>query len=90
LAKDPKKRLGHVKDLEEIKAHPWFSNINFNDMLAKKIPAPFKPLFQSTNSTEYFDEEFTSEDPINSFGSHVNPEILKEFDKEFQSVHYTK
>jgi len=45
-------------------------------------------VFTSNTSTEYFDEEFTSEEPINSYTSAVNPEVLKEFDEQFQSVHY--
>lgn len=64
--------------------HPWFSDIDWTALLKKQIPAAFKPVFASNTMTDYFDEEFTSEDPINSYTA-VNPEVLKEFDDQFQS-----
>lgn len=87
LIKDQKKRIGSQKDVEEVKAHPWFKNIDWNALLKREIPAPYKPTFKT--DFDFFDPEFTSEDPINSYGSHVNPKILEEFDSQFQS-HFTK
>lgn len=40
LAKKPNERLGNKKDSEEIKAHKWFSSINFDDILSKKVKSP--------------------------------------------------
>ena len=37
---DPKERLGYEGDAEEIKQHPFFADINFSDLLAKKIAPP--------------------------------------------------
>jgi len=88
LKKNPKERLGSKDDLKELMSHPWFSDLDWKALYNKQIPAPFKPVFTSNTSTEYFDEEFTSEEPINSYTSAVNPEVLKEFDEQFQSVHY--
>mmetsp|Transcript_1392 Transcript_1392/g.1266 ORF Transcript_1392/g.1266 Transcript_1392/m.1266 type:complete len:136 (+) Transcript_1392:487-894(+) len=89
LNKNADARLG-TNGADDIKKHPWFKDIDWDLLSQKKVNPPFKPKVRSEFDTDNFDEEFTSEDPINSFGSHVNPEILKEFDKEFQSVHYTK
>jgi serum/glucocorticoid-regulated kinase 2 len=36
LQKNPKERLGYKGAAEEIKKHPWFRTINFNDLLEKK------------------------------------------------------
>jgi protein-serine/threonine kinase len=41
LHRDNTKRLGSTKkDAEEIKEHPFFNGIDWNDFLAKKIPPP--------------------------------------------------
>jgi serine/threonine protein kinase len=37
LKKDPEERLGAKGGLEEITSHPWFSDININDLIEKKI-----------------------------------------------------
>jgi hypothetical protein len=40
LQKDPKKRLGHLAGVKEIKCHPWIGWINLSDYLTKKVPMP--------------------------------------------------
>lgn len=54
LCKKKSKRLGAVGDSEEILLHPWFSDINIDDLLAKKIEPPFKPEFEDALDTKYF------------------------------------
>lgn len=62
LEKDPQKRLGSsILDYKEIQLQSWFSNINWNDLLNKKIQPPFKPIVNSELDTRYFDKEFTGE-----------------------------
>ncbi|GBP22322.1 hypothetical protein EVAR_22608_1 [Eumeta japonica] len=62
LAKEPSQRLGGgPEDAAEIMAHPFFSSINWTDLLAKRIPPPFKPQVTSDTDTRYFDSEFTGE-----------------------------
>jgi len=39
LIKDPTKRLGTKGETEEIKMHPWFASINWNDLVNKKLEA---------------------------------------------------
>lgn len=55
LDRDPSKRMQSV---EAFKAHPFFSDLNFDDLYARRLPAPFKPDAQATNN---FDGEFTSQ-----------------------------
>ncbi|CAD8176403.1 unnamed protein product [Paramecium octaurelia] len=43
LIRDPKRRLGCKEDAKEIKNHPWFSDINWQDCYNKKLQPP-KPL----------------------------------------------
>lgn len=62
LIKDPTKRLGGgPDDAQAIMRHPFFSSINWYDLLHKKIPPPFKPQVSSDTDTRYFDTEFTGE-----------------------------
>lgn len=44
LEKDPTKRLGSsARDALDIKEHPWFECINWNTILNKEVPPPYKP-----------------------------------------------
>lgn len=62
LIKDPRRRLGGgVDDAKEIMIHPFFMPVNWQLMLERKIPVPFKPQVTSDTDTRYFDSEFTGE-----------------------------
>lgn len=48
LTRDPSRRLGSGKsDAEEIKKHPFFKDVNFDDVLNKRIPPPYFPTIVS-------------------------------------------
>ena len=59
LEKDPGTRLGR-QGLDEIKKHPFFSGINFDDLIKKKVKPPFKPNISKDEKdiTSNFDEEY--------------------------------
>lgn len=61
LNKNPDNRLGSINDFDDIKKHPFFEGLNFNDLLAKKIKAPYIPVLKDKTDTANFDQEFTSE-----------------------------
>ncbi|EMD39990.1 hypothetical protein CERSUDRAFT_112235 [Gelatoporia subvermispora B] len=64
LTRDPARRLGSGKtDAEEIKRHPFFKDVNFDDVMNKRIPPPYFPTINGTADTSNFDEEFTREQP---------------------------
>ena len=52
------KRLGARNDAKEILNHPWFSEIDCNELLAKKITPSFQPKIipVSTNSNNLNNE----------------------------------
>ena len=81
LEKDPGTRLGR-NGLKEIKKHPFFGGINFDDLMKKKIKPPFKPKVSSdiNSCTNNFDEEYLnlekSESPIGEWAK----------DSEFQAI----
>uniref|UniRef100_L7M026 non-specific serine/threonine protein kinase n=1 Tax=Rhipicephalus pulchellus TaxID=72859 RepID=L7M026_RHIPC len=67
LIKDPRKRLGGgIEDAEEIKRHRFFKGINWDDLAAKKIPAPFVPKVDDELDVSNFADEFTSMVPAYS------------------------
>uniref|UniRef100_A0A5F9DLD2 Ribosomal protein S6 kinase n=1 Tax=Oryctolagus cuniculus TaxID=9986 RepID=A0A5F9DLD2_RABIT len=67
LMKDPEKRLGcGPRDADEIKEHLFFQKINWDDLAAKKVPAPFKPVIRDELDVSNFAEEFTEMDPTYS------------------------
>ena len=65
LEKDPGTRLGR-KGLKEIKKHPFFSGVNFDDLQKKKHKAPFKPTIDKDDVTNNFDEEYLTMDVTES------------------------
>ncbi|KAI8147555.1 kinase-like domain-containing protein [Fennellomyces sp. T-0311] len=65
LTRDPNERLGN-NGPEEIKNHPFFASIDWRKLLQKKVQPPFKPSVESAYDTSNFDEEFTSEEPLES------------------------
>uniref|UniRef100_A0A8C6VFQ4 Ribosomal protein S6 kinase n=1 Tax=Naja naja TaxID=35670 RepID=A0A8C6VFQ4_NAJNA len=67
LMKDPKKRLGCGSgSVDEIKQHSFFKKINWSDLAAKKVSAPFKPVIRDELDVSNFAEEFTEMDPTYS------------------------
>ncbi|CAD8136549.1 unnamed protein product [Paramecium octaurelia] len=59
LERNPTKRLGAKKDSEEVKAHPWFSDINWDSAMNKKLPVPLPSIMNQANQTLQvnFDED---------------------------------
>lgn len=62
LEPNPSKRLGSTdEDALEIMRHPWFNNINWEKLLKKEIPAPFKPYVSGPEDLRNIDKLFTNE-----------------------------
>ncbi|PVH16766.1 uncharacterized protein CXQ87_004319 [Candidozyma duobushaemuli] len=61
LNRNPRHRLGAIKDARELKEHPFFQDVDWNLLKAKDIPPPFKPHLSSETDTSNFDPEFTNE-----------------------------
>ncbi|TPX69348.1 hypothetical protein SpCBS45565_g02581 [Spizellomyces sp. 'palustris'] len=81
LNRDPAKRLG-ANGADEIKRHPFFADINWSRLLARKYPPPFRPNVTSAVDTSNFDEEFTSEVPQDSLvepSSHLTEDVQQQF-----------
>jgi len=86
LTRDPERRLGSGKgDAEEIKRHPFFKGVIWDDILNKKVPPPFLPSISSPTDTSNFDEEFTSEAPVLT---PVHSVLSTEMQGEFRGFSY--
>jgi len=57
---NPKKRIGY-NGANEVKSHSFFSEVNFDKVINKKVKPPFIPKIKNETDLKYFDKEFTSE-----------------------------
>ncbi|EPY54237.1 AGC/PKC protein kinase Pck2 [Schizosaccharomyces cryophilus OY26] len=86
LARDPNKRLGSGEnDAEDVMAHPFFNNINWDDIYHKQTQPPYIPQLDSQTDTKYFDEEFTRELPVLT---PVQSVLTDEMQEEFRGFSY--
>ena len=83
LERDVNKRLGN-KGINEIKEHPFFKDIDFDLIVQKKIPAPYIPNINDKTDVQYFDEEFTSEEVINTYIPEKNLDIINANQDKFK------
>lgn len=59
LQKDRTKRTGAKDDFKELMRHTFFSPINWEDLIARKITPPFHPSVSGPTDLRHFDPEFT-------------------------------
>lgn len=65
LSRDPGQRLG-CNGAEEIKSHPFFSQLSWKRLVMKGYIPPYKPPVNGSTDTSNFDQEFTNEKPVDS------------------------
>ena len=85
LVKNQDNRLGAKNGFDEIRTHPFFSNFDFQALLAKKLNAPYKPVLKDSLDVGNFDEEFTSEDVVTSAIPEKNLEFIKRNQEQFEA-----
>eukprot|EP00056_Hartaetosiga_gracilis_P021422 m.24053 g.24053 ORF g.24053 m.24053 type:complete len:750 (-) comp9068_c0_seq1:105-2354(-) len=61
----PTARLGY-KSADDIKAHPFFKDIDWDQLYRREIEPPFKPELRGINDFRYFDKDFTKMTPTDS------------------------
>ncbi|XP_066436457.1 serine/threonine-protein kinase N3 isoform X2 [Eleutherodactylus coqui] len=65
LRKTPERRLGAgVGDGEEIKTQPFYQELNWESLYARKLQPPFVPALNDPFDVRHFDEEFTGQKPV--------------------------
>jgi serine/threonine protein kinase len=65
LTREPEKRLGSNGG-QEVKAHPWFSDIDWEKLVRKEIEPPFKPKVKNPEDISQIDPTFTREKPVDN------------------------
>ncbi|KAG5439114.1 hypothetical protein PCANB_001413 [Pneumocystis canis] len=71
LIRNPKHRLGATRDTLELREHNFFDDIDWDALLKRKIPPPFKPVVSGEHDVSNFDLEFTST-PIQKHESNIS------------------
>ena len=72
LNKHPTKRLGGgAHGAQEVKAHAFFDAMQWDDLLHKRVPVPFKPSISGELDTNNFADEFTRQVPTDSPAPHI-------------------
>ncbi|XP_015838959.2 ribosomal protein S6 kinase beta-2 [Tribolium castaneum] len=81
-------RLGTVEGASAIKNHPFFKNVNWDDVLAKRItpPVPESMLKKKEDDTSNFDCKFTKQTPVDSPDDSTLSESANEVFKGFTYV----
>ncbi|KAJ3191699.1 hypothetical protein HK101_007493 [Irineochytrium annulatum] len=90
LERVPMKRLGGgPDDAEEIRKHPYFSDIDWEKLLKKNVKPPFKPKVESEMDTSNFDPVFTDNMmPVDSLPNSSAP-LSETIQQNFKGFTYT-
>jgi len=76
------KRLGNLRNgAADVKAHPWFKDIDWTKMYNRQLEAPIRPHVSSATDTRNF-EEYDDEPPRRQV---YTAEMKKKYDASFDS-----
>ncbi|GAD93817.1 serine/threonine protein kinase (YPK1), putative [Paecilomyces variotii No. 5] len=87
LDRDPQRRLG-ANGAADIKAHHFFSNIDWRKLLQRKYEPSFRPNVVDARDTANFDREFTSEAPTDSYVD--GPVLSQTMQQQFEGWSYNR
>lgn len=60
-------RLGaDAYDGQAVRMHPFFKFVNWDDVLARRLEPPIKPILRSDDDVSQFDTKFTKQIPVDS------------------------
>ena len=80
---EPEKRLGSLRDAEEVKEHTLFQNVNWSNFLQKRVKPPFIPKLSDSCDLSYFDASYTTkhitDSPDNSIMENDEDTIYERF-----------
>lgn len=88
MKKKPEERIGATEGAVEIRRHPFFRGVDFDEILNRKIAAPIKPKVKDKTDVSYFDDCFTTEDPRQSLDPEENPQDLEKYNKDFDDFYF--
>jgi len=88
LAKDPNKRLG-FNGAEEIKKHPFFNTLKWDDVLALKKTPPFVPMLTRAIDLRHFNKDIV-EEPVVETPVHSGTKVASSWQNPFQNFTYVQ
>lgn len=88
LNKCPLKRLGANNDVDEVLSHPWFAQININELLKRKVTPPYKPLVKGNEWENNFG--IVTHEKIRDSVNTVDADVLRSFQKDFEELNFNK
>ncbi|XP_017494097.1 PREDICTED: ribosomal protein S6 kinase beta-2-like, partial [Rhagoletis zephyria] len=54
------------EDAAAVQSHPFFKHVNWDDVLARRLEPPIKPILRSEDDVSQFDTRFTRQIPVDS------------------------
>jgi serine/threonine protein kinase len=87
LTKDQFFRLGSC-GIDEIKGHPYFKNISWDDVVELKLEPPFVPNNTSSGDLLNVDETFLKMAPCLSTSVGIDEDLRSDFDELFKDYDY--
>ncbi|KAJ1551583.1 hypothetical protein HK405_014238 [Cladochytrium tenue] len=90
LDRDPRRRLGAgPADAEEIKSHPYFSDVDWDLLVKRQVRPPFKPTVESEADASNFDPAFTTAAAVDSLPS-AHSALSETIQMNFRGFTYTR
>lgn len=90
LEKNPDNRLGKQNDSQDIKSHPWFNDVNLDEIYSFQAKPPIMPELKDKFDVGYFDNTFTKEDPRYTRRDSTELLLIENFNHEFNDFNYQK
>ena len=91
LVVEPSKRLGYGSNgTENIKKHPFFKDINWEELYNKKVEPEFVPKIFNELDLGNFDKFFTNENVFEPESEMNSASVLKDNPNEFAGFTYVK
>ncbi|OCT67373.1 hypothetical protein XELAEV_18038668mg [Xenopus laevis] len=90
LKKNAEERLGSTPgDAADVAEHPFFHDMDWDDIIERKVMAPFIPSLDGPEDVKYFEETYTNL-PANLTQPKGPPaEMAREIDEAFQDFDYS-
>lgn len=86
LNKDKNKRLGRVNDVDDVISHPWFVDLgSMDDLLNKRIAAPYVPVVKQDDDTSNFDEKFSQLEVAESIIDPARRQLIEQHKEDFET-----
>ena len=77
LEKDKSKRLGAKDDFVEVLQHPFFADLDIDQLENKELEPPFKPNVSSKDLSKYFNVQDSKQALADSYIPRENKKIIR-------------